>query len=69
MYSKPNIKNILQNLKILLWVLPLCTIAIMLGHAGIDLFLVKFINTSLQKHNEKIIKHPQEIKKDTCLNT
>ena len=35
MYTKINIKNIYTNLKIVHLVLPLCTIPIKLGHAGI----------------------------------
>ena len=34
-YTKTNKKTFFKNLKIVFWVLPLCTIATKLGHAGI----------------------------------
>ena len=61
MYTEINMKKpIYTNLKIVRSVLPLCTKAIKLGHAGVVDILVYCINTSVQKKESKNInKHHQ----------
>ena len=56
MYTSTNIKH-KKNRRVVCSVLPVCAIAIKLGHAGIVDPAVSIINTSLQKHVKQNHQH------------